>query len=121
MRRCEKCLHCEASPAELEELLPGLRILSSAYGASRGDTAFCRLHNRFFRPGPACPEFFGADLLPLQEENSPNRRAKPEKIESVAPGQLEPAGPAHQLFEAKVKCRWHRKEGQERWPCEKRA
>ena len=57
MPGCSECHHCESSPASLEKLLPGLRILSSAYGASRGDTVLCQLHNMFIRPGPACPGF----------------------------------------------------------------
>jgi hypothetical protein len=78
MRHCERCVHCVAGPAELEELLPGLRILSSAYGASRGDTAFCRLHNRFFRPGPACPGYLERETLTVGEEEflQPRRQGR---------------------------------------------
>ena len=57
MHRCKGCAHLVANPAELERLLPGLRILSSAYGSSRGDTALCLLHNRLLRPGPGCVDF----------------------------------------------------------------
>jgi len=57
MRSCNECAHCVTSPEGLERLLPGLGILSSAYGSSRGDTALCQLHNAFLRPGPACSGF----------------------------------------------------------------
>jgi hypothetical protein len=57
MAGCNECRHCETSPGQLEKLLPGLGILSSAYGSSRGDTALCQLHNQFLRPGPACSGF----------------------------------------------------------------
>jgi hypothetical protein len=57
MPGCGDCRHCVDDPGSIERLLPGLGILSSAYGASRGDTALCRFHDMFLRPGPACPAF----------------------------------------------------------------
>ena len=57
MQACRQCLHCVESPASLEKMLPGLGILSSAYGSVRGDTALCQLHDQFIRPGPACAGF----------------------------------------------------------------
>ena len=57
MPGCRQCLHCVENPASLERMLPGLGILSSAYGSVRGDTALCQLHDQFFRPGPACSGF----------------------------------------------------------------
>jgi hypothetical protein len=57
MPGCSQCVHCVESPDSLERELPGLGILSSAYGSVRGDTSLCQFHNQFIRPGPACSGF----------------------------------------------------------------
>ena len=57
MPGCSQCVHCVDSPDGLERELPGLAILSSAYGSVRGDTSLCRFHNQFIRPGAACSGF----------------------------------------------------------------
>jgi hypothetical protein len=56
---CRDCRFFVSAPAELERALPGLNILSSAYGAVRADTALCARHERFIVAAPACSEFLG--------------------------------------------------------------
>ncbi len=81
MPGCNECLHCEASPGRLEKLLPGLGILSSAYGSSRGDTALCQLHNQFLRPGPACSGFEERAAKPADSGLSVKvRKAVPKEV-----------------------------------------
>lgn len=57
MPSCRDCQHFVIDPAELEHAIPGLNILSSAYGSVRADTALCRRHDRFITPMPACADF----------------------------------------------------------------
>jgi hypothetical protein len=56
-RACRDCHHFLGSSRELEAELPGLTILSSAYGDSMGDQGLCRYHERLVPPGYTCPEF----------------------------------------------------------------
>jgi hypothetical protein len=53
-RQCEKFI---IAPDELESLIPGLNIVSSAYGSVRADTGYCKFKDVFLVPTPACPEF----------------------------------------------------------------
>ncbi|MDD5248786.1 MAG: hypothetical protein PHY45_07365 [Rhodocyclaceae bacterium] len=57
MSDCTQCLHCEDDPGSIERLLPGMNILSSAYGNTRGITAICQHHDMFISPGLACADF----------------------------------------------------------------
>jgi len=45
--RCSGCRHFSGSATELEALLPGLRALSSAYGAVRSQDGLCSVHARY--------------------------------------------------------------------------
>jgi hypothetical protein len=62
-RRDEKlgdCTSCQLfvdDPEELEHALPGLTILSSARGSTRGRAGICLARHTFQDPEPACPEF----------------------------------------------------------------
>ena len=40
--RCGRCPHYLGEPAALESALPGLNILSSAFGSVRDETGLCR-------------------------------------------------------------------------------
>jgi hypothetical protein len=52
------CRFFTGAPAALERAIPGLNILSSAYGAVRGDTGLCGRHETFTTATtPACPQF----------------------------------------------------------------
>jgi hypothetical protein len=57
---CMACRFFTGAPAELERAIPGLNILSSAYGSVRADTGLCE-RNDFFTTAatPACPQFEG--------------------------------------------------------------
>jgi len=56
--RCGACRFFAGEPAALERAIPGLNILSSAYGSVRGDTGLCERHDTFVTARtPACPRF----------------------------------------------------------------
>ena len=54
---CANCAHFLDDPRQLEVELPGLTILSSAYGDTRGDQGLCRWHQRLITPGLTCEAF----------------------------------------------------------------
>ena len=56
-RPCRLCRHFLGASRELEAELPGLTILSSAYGESMGDQGLCRLHDRLVPPSHTCQDF----------------------------------------------------------------
>jgi len=45
--RCGRCPHYLGDPAALESALPGLNILSSAFGSVRDETGLCRRFETF--------------------------------------------------------------------------
>jgi hypothetical protein len=54
------CLSCRLfvdRPEEIERALPGLTILSSASGSTRGRAGICLARQTFQDPEPACPHF----------------------------------------------------------------
>jgi hypothetical protein len=51
---CASCGYFDAGRAAAEALLPGLAVLSSAYGASRAGDGRCRLLDRLLPPSAAC-------------------------------------------------------------------
>lgn len=56
--RCGACRFFTGTPAALERAVPGLNILSSAYGSVRGDTGLCERHDSFVTSATeACPAF----------------------------------------------------------------
>ncbi len=57
LQTCRQCRHFTDHPEELERLVPGLRILSSAYSAVRADNGICGRHDIIQRPIPACADF----------------------------------------------------------------
>lgn len=57
---CRQCAHFVAAPRDLEALIPGLNIVSSAYGSVAGATAYCRAKDVFLTAMPACPGFSAA-------------------------------------------------------------
>ena len=57
-RRCGACRFFTGTPAALARAVPGLNILSSAYGSVRGNTGLCERHDSFVTSATeACPEF----------------------------------------------------------------
>jgi hypothetical protein len=54
---CRQCEHFVIDPKELETLIPGLNIVSSAYGSVRADTAYCKFKDIFLTPILACPAY----------------------------------------------------------------
>ncbi len=57
-RRCGACRFLIGTPAALERAVPGLNILSSAYGSVRGDTGLCERHDCFVTSATqACAAF----------------------------------------------------------------
>ncbi len=56
--RCGACRFLIGEPAALERAVPGLNILSSAYGSVRADTGLCERHDRFVTSATlACAQF----------------------------------------------------------------
>ena len=56
---CRECRFFASEPGDLERALPGINILSSAYGSVRADTAICEYRGIFVTPALACADFFG--------------------------------------------------------------
>jgi hypothetical protein len=54
---CRGCRLFLDEPSELERALPGLTILSSANGSTRGRAGICLARGTFQDPEPPCPEF----------------------------------------------------------------
>ena len=54
---CRQCEHFVTDPKELETIIPGLNIVSSAYGSVRADTGYCKFNDVFLTPTVACPGF----------------------------------------------------------------
>jgi hypothetical protein len=57
MRTCRECHFFTSEPRDLERAVPGVNVLSSAYGSVRADTAICEHRGIFITPAPACPDF----------------------------------------------------------------
>jgi hypothetical protein len=61
-KSCATCRFFTGAPAALERALPGLNILSSAYGSVRADTGLCQRHDMFLTArSAACPQFKSSD------------------------------------------------------------
>jgi hypothetical protein len=60
VRHCQTCRFFAGTPAALERAIPGLNILSSAYGSTLGNTGLCERHDVFTTAHTAaCPQFDG--------------------------------------------------------------
>jgi hypothetical protein len=55
--RCRDCAHFRNDPAYLEDAVPGLNTLSSAWASVRGDDGLCLRHERFCSAGSGCAAF----------------------------------------------------------------
>ena len=55
--QCSHCRHAVLRADRLEAALPGLNILSSAYGSVRGETGLCRRHDKFITARSTCADF----------------------------------------------------------------
>jgi hypothetical protein len=73
IRTCRECHFFTSEPGELERALPGLNVLSSAYGSVRADTAICEHRCIFITPAPACPDFLCKTQPGIQAAPSSNR------------------------------------------------
>jgi hypothetical protein len=56
-RTCLHCSHFDDDPGHFEAEFPGITILSSGYGDSKGTTGLCRALGRLVQPGDSCDEF----------------------------------------------------------------
>ena len=54
---CAHCRHFVDSAEELERMWPGLTIVSSAAGSSRGSCGVCALDEVYLAPEPPCDRF----------------------------------------------------------------
>jgi hypothetical protein len=55
--RCTGCAHLLCDPVEFERALPGILILSSGQGESRGDQGLCPIHQRLVTREMTCSHF----------------------------------------------------------------
>jgi hypothetical protein len=51
---CANCRHFAADARMLEQALPGLKAMSSAYASVRSDDGLCGLHERYLHAGSSC-------------------------------------------------------------------
>jgi hypothetical protein len=54
---CARCGYLLDDPVEFENALPGILILSSGQGESRGDQGICRIHQQLVAPNMSCDHF----------------------------------------------------------------
>jgi hypothetical protein len=54
---CWSCLHFVDDPRQLERALPGLTILSSAWGSTRGNAGLCARYGTWQDPVTGCEQF----------------------------------------------------------------
>ncbi len=55
--RCLDCRFFSNDPDRVEEAIPGLTILSSAYASVRADAGVCSRHEIFLPPWNCCRDF----------------------------------------------------------------
>ena len=55
--QCIECRFFENNPKALEEALPGLNTLSSAYGSVRAEAGICSRHDLFLASWKSCKDF----------------------------------------------------------------
>jgi hypothetical protein len=51
---CAGCVYLIHDPAEFERALPGILILSSGQGESRGDQGLCQIHHQLVTAEMTC-------------------------------------------------------------------
>ncbi|MEW6214734.1 MAG: hypothetical protein AB1478_05945 [Nitrospirota bacterium] len=54
---CMECVYFNNDPAWLEKVFPGLNALSSAYGATRGESGICIKKDIYLSPVRQCSDF----------------------------------------------------------------
>lgn len=65
-QRCGGCRFFTGEPAALERAIPGLNILSSAYGSVRDNTGLCEERESFVTFATvACAKYSGRNLYQL--------------------------------------------------------
>lgn len=59
---CVACVHFCDDPAEIEQALPGLAVLSSGYASVRGDDGLCGRHDRLASRRGSCAAYACASM-----------------------------------------------------------
>jgi len=54
---CRNCTHFCNDPKFLEQAVPGLSSMSSAYASVRSDDGLCNKHDRYLSAGSVCIDF----------------------------------------------------------------
>jgi hypothetical protein len=68
---CRHCRHFVNAAALVEEALPGLSSLSSAYAAVRDEDGICHIHDRYVAAGSHCAQFkAGVFTMPPPQRGS---------------------------------------------------
>ncbi len=63
-RSCVNCKFFINDPDRVEQAIPGLTALSSAYASVRADAGICSRHDRFLAPWCQCKDFQGKEGVP---------------------------------------------------------
>jgi hypothetical protein len=65
MNCCAECLQFTSDPRRIEAMIPGLKILGSAYASVAAGNGLCLLHDRYQSGKFGCPDFTrAADAQP---------------------------------------------------------
>jgi len=54
---CAHCRHFDADGRAVEQQLPGVKVLGSAYGSVRAGDGLCRHHDRYVAATSICPAY----------------------------------------------------------------
>ncbi len=54
---CDKCVHFQNNPAEIERAFPGLTAMSSGYASVRDRDGLCSLKQLYLSAGDSCINF----------------------------------------------------------------
>jgi len=60
---CRDCRYFRSDPRWLENELPGLNALSSAYGAARGEAGICTKRDLYLAPDIQCRDFLLVETI----------------------------------------------------------
>jgi hypothetical protein len=54
---CQQCVHFQNDPALIEEVYPGLTVMSSGFASVRDRDGFCNCHQLYLSGRDSCEEF----------------------------------------------------------------
>jgi len=60
---CRDCKYFQSDPQWLENAMPGLNSLSSAYGTARGEAGICTKRDLYLDPDIQCRDFLLTEMV----------------------------------------------------------